>query len=82
MRKVKGNFIYDNKNYDVKIKVQQVYGIFDVFEKFFLKEKFDHVLEIGMSHGGLSLFLYEQSLKYNFCFQTYDKRNEIVSFVL
>lgn len=54
------------------IPVQQNPLAFQEFENFFNQEKFDYVIEIGTSYGGLSLFLYEQSLVHKFKFITYD----------
>ena len=54
------------------ILAQQARGVLDVFENFFNENEFDYVIEIGTSFGGLSLFLYEQSLNHNFKFITYD----------
>ena len=63
---IKRDFKYKN------IPVQQNPLAFQEFENFFSKEKFDHVIEIGTSYGGLSLFLHEQSLLHTFKFTTYD----------
>lgn len=54
------------------ITAQQNPNAFQTFNDFFIKEKFDHVIEIGTSYGGLSLFLHDQSLIHNFKFTTYD----------
>ena len=54
------------------ITTQQNPNIFQTFEDFFTKEKFDYVIEIGTSYGGLSLFLHDQSLIHNFKFVSYD----------
>ena len=35
------------------IMVQQNPNVFNEFEKFFKKEKFDYIIEIGTSYGGL-----------------------------
>ena len=54
------------------IMVQQNPNVFNEFEKFFKKEKFDYIIEIGTSYGGLSLFLHDQSIPHKFNFITYD----------
>lgn len=60
------------------IPTQQCENFHLVFEKFFNNEKFDHVIEIGTAYGGMALFLYEQSLKHNFIFETYDIINHLM----
>jgi cephalosporin hydroxylase len=55
------------------IPTMQAVGAFDTFSNFFKEEKFEIVIEIGTAFGGLSTFLYEQSLIYKFKFITYDK---------
>ena len=54
------------------ILTQQNPNVFNVFKDFLGKESFDYIIEIGTSYGGLSLFLYEQSLVYNSKFISYD----------
>jgi len=54
------------------IPVQQVPAAFDRFADFLQENKFDYVLEIGSSYGGLSLFLHEQSEVHGFTFITFD----------
>lgn len=54
------------------IPTQQVKNCFEVFTNFFKNENIENVIEIGTSYGGLSLFLYEQSLINNFEFKTFD----------
>ena len=65
-------FRYKSNFFKEEILAQQAHGVIDVFENFFNENKFDYVIEIGTSFGGLSLFLYEQSLNHNFKFITYD----------
>jgi cephalosporin hydroxylase len=55
------------------IPTMQAVGAFDTFSNFFKEEKFEIIIEIGTAFGGLSTFLYEQSLIYKFKFITYDK---------
>lgn len=66
MNEVKSSFEYKG------IPTQQVPEVLLVFEDFLKNEKFDNVIEIGTSYGGLSLFLYEKSKELNFSFTTYD----------
>ena len=54
------------------INSQQNPNVYSVFTQFFQDESFDFVIEIGTSYGGLSLYLYEQSLQHDFNFITYD----------
>tara|TARA_A100001515_G_scaffold103223_1_gene83829 strand:+ start:3003 stop:3701 length:699 start_codon:yes stop_codon:yes gene_type:complete len=54
------------------IESQQNPNAYSVFNQFFQDESFDFVIEIGTSYGGLSLYLYEQSLQHEFNFITYD----------
>lgn len=54
------------------VPVQQAINAFSVFQEFLSSNSFDNVIEIGTSYGGLSLFLYEQSLTHKFEFVTYD----------
>tara|TARA_B100000035_G_C20875091_1_gene497992 strand:+ start:123 stop:746 length:624 start_codon:yes stop_codon:yes gene_type:complete len=62
-----------NRDFKYKgVPTQQATNVHEAFETFFDENTFDYVLEIGTSYGGLSLFLYEQSLKHNFNFITYD----------
>ncbi len=65
-------FRYKSKFFKEEIIAQQTKGVVNVFENFFNENEFDYVIEIGTSFGGLSLFLYEQSLNHNFKFITYD----------
>lgn len=58
------------------IPTMQNPNAFEVFEEFFKKEKFDTVIEIGTAYGGLSQFLYEQSILHGFSFITYDRYKE------
>lgn len=62
----RGRFIYKGW------PAQQNHRIFDYFPSFFEEEKFDIVIEIGTSEGGLSLYIHELSQNYNFDFWTYD----------
>lgn len=62
-----------DRAFDYKsIPTQQVKNYFNIFSKFFENEKIENVIEIGTSYGGLSLFLYEQSLIHGFDFFTID----------
>lgn len=54
------------------VSTQQARSAFDFFYLFFTSYRFQTVIEIGTSSGGLSLFLYEQSRQYDFHFRTYD----------
>jgi len=54
------------------LRAQQNPNAFEVFERFFCEERFDHVIELGTSYGGFALFLHDQSLKHGFRFTTYD----------
>ena len=68
-------FIPYHKKFEIQgecVRIQQVQGAFEVFERFFELEKFDTVIEIGTGYGGLSMFLHMQSKIHNFEFVTYD----------
>ena len=68
--KVKSPLLNDDKHSG--ILSQQNPNAFNVFTHFFNKESFDFVIEIGTSYGGLSLYIYEQSLQHDFHFISYD----------
>ena len=65
--------IFNYKNYFM----QQNNRIFDYLPEFFQEHQFDHVVEIGTSGGGFSLYLHELSNTYNFTFRTYDVENKL-----
>lgn len=51
--------------YKNKYTAQQKQDVWEVFEKFLLKEKFERIFEIGTASGGLTQFLYEFSKENN-----------------
>ena len=67
----KGRFIY--KGYPM----QQNNTIFSYFPGFFQQHEFDHVVEIGTSEGGFSLYLHDLSQLHGFTFRTYDVENKL-----
>jgi len=52
--------------------IKQVRGIMKVFDKFFEKEKFDHIVEIGTGNGGFSIYLAGEAHEMGASFITFD----------
>lgn len=50
----------------------QTFASLLIWEKIFNENKFNSIIELGTWYGGLSLYLYLQSLRQHATFQTYD----------
>jgi hypothetical protein len=61
----KGTMIPHTSTHKNKYTAQQTQGVWEVFEKFLLKEQFDKILEIGTSIGGFTHFITEFSKENN-----------------
>lgn len=53
---------------------KQKKGVIKVFNKFFEKEKFDIIIELGTSPGGFAVYLSKKALKTDTSFYTFDVR--------
>jgi hypothetical protein len=52
--------------------IKQVRGIVQVFDSFFEKEKFDHIVEIGTGNGAFSIYFASKAHEMGADFITYD----------
>jgi len=63
--------IKDKELYKGKV-IKQVKGIVDVFDKFFKKESFDTIVEIGSGNGIFSTYIAKKANEKNASFTTFD----------
>lgn len=61
------------------IRTKQMVGVTSVFDKFFIKEQFDTVIELGTGNGGFTLYIAEKCSKIKADFYTFDIRQIINS---
>lgn len=61
-----------NKEFYRGKTIKQVRGIVGVFDTFFEKEKFDHIIEIGTGNGAFSIYFAIKSNEMGAKFTTYD----------
>lgn len=62
---VKGKMLPFTSTYKNKYTAQQTDGIWELFEQFLLKEKFERIFEIGTALGGLTRFINDFSKENN-----------------
>ena len=63
--------IKNKETYKGKI-IKQVKGIVKIFDSFFEKEKFDHIIEIGTGNGAFSIYFASKAHEMGASFITYD----------
>jgi len=63
-------------------RTKQMRGVVNAFDRFFIKERFDTVIELGTGNGGFSLYIAEKCNEMKADFYTFDIRRIINSNIL